>query len=78
MKISKRSAVAANRRRIKAPCRTRPIEPVRCPRQECRSVRTRVYDSNNHPVRYHVCLACGQRFKSVEKIIRGEPLMKGD
>lgn len=30
------------------------------------------------PVRYHACDDCGQRFKSIEKAIRGEPLLKGE
>lgn len=47
---------------------------VACP--HCGSTDTRVTTSKAalRPVRYHACDACGRAFKSVEKIILGEPL----
>ena len=36
---------------------------LHCP--ACQSTETRIA-STRKPIRYHVCLACGQRFKSVE------------
>lgn len=39
---------------------------------------TEVYNSRNLPVRYHRCNDCHRTFKSVEKKVRGEPLLKGE
>lgn len=40
---------------------------VKCP--NCKGLRCPVYNSNHLPIRYHRCLDCGCRFKSVEKEI---------
>lgn len=40
---------------------------VKCP--QCNGLRCPVYNSNHLPVRYHRCLDCGFRFKSVERDI---------
>jgi ribosomal protein S27E len=37
---------------------------VKCP--NCKSTKTQVYNTNYLPIRYHKCLKCGFRFKSVE------------
>lgn len=72
----KRSAIVANSRRLCAPLRAEPAAPIRCPR--CASANTSVRHTAAKPVRYHACADCGQRFKSIEKPIRGEPLLKGE
>ena len=40
--------------------------PVRCPNGQCRSKKVPVY-ATKLPVRYHKCLVCGCRFKSIEE-----------
>ena len=37
---------------------------IKCPK--CQGRRVPVYNSNNIPIRYHKCLTCGFRFKSIE------------
>jgi len=39
---------------------------VRCPNGQCRSKKVPVY-ATKLPVRYHKCLVCGCRFKSIEE-----------
>ena len=79
MKLSARARKVHNRRRLNVVSRhARAAEPIQCPNPECRSLETEVYCSRNLPVRYHRCRACGHTFKSVEKVIRGEPMLKGD
>lgn len=40
--------------------------PLRCPVKKCRSTRLKNYGRNGRH-RYHRCLICGKRFKSMEK-----------
>ena len=48
---------------------------TQCPNEDCQSTRTRAYSARRgDPVRYHKCHDCGTTFKSVEKIVVGEPL----